>query len=70
MMKYWRTLLLLVVLPGCAGLDDYYPEEEYYMPAAGSCQNIVPTSQSTPVPQFTQPSAVQPAGYQTREPPL
>jgi hypothetical protein len=66
-MKY--LLLILVLLSGCAGMDDYYYEDEYYIPAASGCANVAPMVQSAPVPGFTQPPQVQPAGYQTKEPP-
>jgi hypothetical protein len=68
-MKYWRILFLLVLFPGCAATDDYYYHDEgYYIPAAAGCSDITPTAQPTTVPVYSQP--VQPAGYQTREPPL
>jgi hypothetical protein len=74
-MKYCRILFLLMLFPGCAAMDDYYAggdyyEGEYYMPAAGGCPSSTPTVQPGTVPAFSQPSAVHPAGYQTREPPM
>jgi hypothetical protein len=66
-MKY--SLLFLVLLPGCAGMDDYYYEDEYYVPAVSECGNAAPMAQPALVPAFAQPP-VQPVGYQTKEPPM
>jgi len=73
-MRSLRILLLLVLFPGCAAMDDYYYpdnlgyEEEYYAPAVTGCPNAAPMAQPATVPAYS-PAPVQPAGYQTREPP-
>ncbi len=76
-MRVLFLLLALGILPGCA-MDDSYVwdgyEQEYYVPVDSGCYNATPMAQPAATPAYSpaspvQPAPVQPAGYQTREPP-
>jgi hypothetical protein len=71
-MRVLRVLVVLAFLPGCA-MDDPFLwdsyEQEYYVPAETGCQNYAPMPQPAATPAYSPSSPVQPAGYQTREPP-